>query len=457
MSILSLTGVFFSLFVIGNAQAFPVTGPRFVGTSSTEAILSFDSQVEVVSPANAPGRPSDSKTRAIIDQQLAYLIGPFHQERVAAAYGGHAITLLSTELKPGTRRTFRVSYRYEGRILLTYREGGGVSFDSRSFEVLLPSAPASVYERSKVNGRSRCTDGADVGAAYYFYHWNPNADGCPLKEGEDFFRIDATVTRMPNTVKSYPEYTKLVDPQGEMRVAVFFGKEKYEAEIPDPRGSQDWGAFDFTDFTSSLAQMGFSKRALSEAEIRGVAPKGSLPIVEEYVRTEAALPSGKSRTMRITVFFGETGLNHGSAAFHWFWKHALETTPVVIYQGHAGIGKNLHLKKIEELEGFRVELPQEKYQLLLLQACVSYSYYPRMYFQRKVSPSDPNGTLMLDILSNGAESHFGSNRLYSTALIKNLGLWLWKGVAVSYQEMAAAGRADYLFAISGDEDNPTRF
>jgi hypothetical protein len=171
-------------------------------------------------------------------------------------------------------------------------------------------------------------------------------------------------------------------------------------------------------------------------------------LVEEYTKTFG------NTLLRVTVFFGETGYNHDSAAFHRFWENALETAPVVIYQGHAGVGKNLHLGKIEAKMGRTIRLPVDRYQLIALAACVTYSYYPRMYFERKKTSADPAGTQNMDLLINGAESYFTNNHLYSVGILTLLEDWSDGSKTWSYQDLIQRGRADVLYGIMGDEDNP---
>ena len=86
---------------------------------------------------------------------------------------------------------------------------------------------------------------------------------------------------------------------------------------------------------------------------------------------------------------------------------------------------------------------------------MSYSYYPRIYFDRKKTEASPTGSKNLDILTNGAESLFGSTAIYAQAAVVMLDDWASGTRTWSYQELAAQGRTDFLYGIMGDEDNPT--
>jgi hypothetical protein len=419
--------------------------PKYVGTNNTQARLSFDARIDLPLVSATSPLPEKTVIHSKISTQLAYLLGPFHQSKLASALGDQEITLLSTD-KLRALKTVQVKYHYEGTILLNaqLREENG-------YEIILPLRIDGLYTKQRKDGKSLCVDGADTGANYFFYHWNPHAAGCNLTEGTDFQRLHATFKRVANTSRTYPEYSRMVDPSGVIDVRVFFGKANYDLPIADPRKETalDWGAYDFTAFTNRLQQRGFTQQVWPTSQVRTVAPHGELPVVENYTKTFGP------RTLRVTVFFGETGLLHSSSAFHRFWENAVENASVVVYSGHAGVGKNLSLPRIEKAEGRALDLPKDKYQLLVLNACVSYSYYPRMYFERKKTPESPTGSKNLDILTNGAESLFGSTAIYSEAVLRMIEDWARGARTWSYQELAAQGREDFLYGIMGDEDNPT--
>jgi len=421
--------------------------PAYIGTGHTQATLIFGAILEWPIQSSSSPIPSDAIIRSKINSQLAYLIGTFQQSKLASVLGDQTLQILNKTRIPRTATTpakIQVRYQYEGTILLAQRIQ-----PQNGFEFYLPISIEGLYAKQRVNGKSVCTGGSDSGAAFYFYHWNPVSAGCNLVEGTDFQKIRADFQRIENTNQTYPDYARLRNDQGEIDIRVFFGKEDYGIAITDPRNHLDWGARDFASFTKYLSDQGYTLTPWSAERIRKIAPSGELPRVEEYTKT-------LGRTLlRVTVFFGETGFNYDSTAFHRFWENALETAPVVIYQGHAGVGKNLHLAKIEEKLGRTIRFPIEKYQLVALAACVTYSYYPKMYFARKKTVSDPSGSQNLDILINGAESYFSNNHLYSVAVLKMMEDWSAGVRAWSYQDLVVRGRADVLYGIMGDEDNPT--
>jgi hypothetical protein len=159
---------------------------------------------------------------------------------------------------------------------------------------------------------------------------------------------------------------------------------------------------------------------------------------------------GAHSNIRIRLVLSDTGYAHNSAAFHAFLKEALANESVVIYDGHSGIGKNMDLAGIEKLRNIKLTL-NPKYQILFFGSCVPYAYYTDMYFARKKSPTDPNGTLNLDIFTYGQESVFANDQ--DRSLTQALVRWAQQNYRTSYQEIIGSG-SNYYFGINGDEDNP---
>jgi hypothetical protein len=80
-----------------------------------------------------------------------------------------------------------------------------------------------------------------------------------------------------------------------------------------------------------------------------------------------------------------------------------------------------------------------------------------MYFDRKKTSSDPNGTKKLDIFTNGLSTYFStmqtSNAALATALEASLQYATTGTAYVSYQTLAKQIDSENLFGINGDEDN----
>jgi hypothetical protein len=77
----------------------------------------------------------------------------------------------------------------------------------------------------------------------------------------------------------------------------------------------------------------------------------------------------------------------------------IEDQDVVIYNGHAGYGA---LDALDDPDHFR----SDKYQIFMLNACSSYSYYVRSIFEGKATASDPDGWDNADVISNLRATRF---------------------------------------------------
>jgi hypothetical protein len=159
-------------------------------------------------------------------------------------------------------------------------------------------------------------------------------------------------------------------------------------------------------------------------------------------------------TIEILVFFGPTGIDEESAAFHYYFKDALENSAVMMYDGHSGLGGHLDLAGIESMRGFRFAPAKNRYQVYFFNSCSSYTYYNDMYFSRKRTQKDEDGTKNLDIMTNGLATYFSTIQDANGALIKAIDTWASSGKWTSYQELAKQIDSDNLFGVNGDEDNP---
>ena len=249
--------------------------------------------------------------------------------------------------------------------------------------------------------------------------------------------------------RSYPEYSRLADENGVIRISVLFGMDDPD-KGKNPDRSADINARNFVGFRRTLLRMGYRGRELSEDEIRGIAPAGTVVAhVEELVRE---LPRAK---IVIRLFFGPSGIDEESTGFHHFLRDAMENASVFIFDGHSGLGSNLDLPKIEGMNGFSIRPPKSRYQIYFFNSCSSYTYYNSAFFSRKRSDADPLGTKNLDILANGLATYFSTIGESNMELVKAVDAWAAGRPGKSYQELAAAIDTDNLFGVNGDEDNPT--
>lgn len=126
---------------------------------------------------------------------------------------------------------------------------------------------------------------------------------------------------------------------------------------------------------------------------------------------------------------------------------------MIIYDGHSTSEELLDIDRIEKLRDFKVNIPMERYQMLYLNACSSYSTYLEPALKLKKSAKDPQGSKYLDVMSVGLYTYFDNGYVNNLILIEAVHDWLDRQKAMSYQTLASKLDKEDLFVIAGDEDN----
>jgi len=414
----------------------------YTGLNSSEAILEFDYFVQTTTRR----QPTETQAHDLIEAQLTHLFGTMDASTVPAVpKANHRISRIRIE---PSAEGYVARYHYSGTIVVADES-------SNTYSVVLPRNPETIYKQSiaKIQGRLTypCTDSHYNSEDDFWYFWNPDQPGCRLTEGKHFDRIEAKVKRLPNTAKTYPEYERMMDSNGTIRIAIFFGMDE-EKNIKNPLKSDDVNSENFRALRQSLVNLGYSAKPMTRNEITqflGFTPS-PFPYLETFTKKNS------KATIVIKMFFGPTGIDENSSAFHYFYKDALEKASVMIYDGHSGLGGHLDLTSIEEAEQFSIKPNPSKYQLYYFNSCTSYTYYNTEYFERKQTQADKRGTKNLDILANGLATFFDVMHDTNMALLRAIDTWSSGKAKTSYQELAATIDSENLFGVIGDEDNPTR-
>ncbi|MBI3019301.1 MAG: hypothetical protein HYY61_05360 [Deltaproteobacteria bacterium] len=429
--------IFIFIFSVSQTTWSQTERKLYVGKNSTEAMMTFDHKVEMES--RHP--PTLEEARRHIDLQVLHLFGPMgYAEYKAVPKGNHEIT--DIKISSQKRNTYVARYHYQGTIVL---ENG----PRQKYEIPLPNNPETIYEKGLVNGRNPCTDPHYDIEKYFWYFWNPENDGCPLKEGRDYKKVTTQIQRFENTQNTYPEYERLVDDAGVIHISLLMGMDNPYLDR-NPMISTDSNASNYQDIQSSLIQLGFKPLgAWAEEQIFSVA--SSRPSVVPYV--EELEKQDKKAKIVVRMFFGPSGMGELSHAFHYFLKDALENSSVMIYDGHSGLGEYLDLETMEQEEGFEMKPHPDRYQIYYFNSCSSYPYYNTMFFGRKASEADPNGTQNLDILTNGLSTFFYVLHDTNLAFIRAIDAWANGKARISYQKIAQEIDSGNLFGVNGDEDN----
>ncbi|MDZ4662588.1 MAG: hypothetical protein SGJ18_13330 [Pseudomonadota bacterium] len=411
----------------------------YVGSSSSEALLRFNAYIETT---------KDNNVKELIEAHVEHLFGPMGLAKYKAApKGEHSISKIQkTSMGDGK---YRITYAYSGVIVL---ERG----PRTHYEVLLPINLETIYEAGLIKKRNPCTDEHYQEKGDFWYFWSPSRKGCKLIEGTDYQRIDAEIETLPNSESTRPEYELLADKNGVIHISILMGMDEPKLSW-DPNESKDINAKNYRKIKKSLIEdFEFVQlKSWSKEQIEQVSPLGSkTPFVEEYEKYYKR-SSGQNTKVVVRIFFGATGIDEKSTPFHYFLKDAINNSALMIYDGHSGLGSNLHLLDIEKKHRFRFQPPKKRYQIFFFNSCSSYTYYNAMFFGRKRAQGDPNGTKYLDLLTTGLETPFDGSAAAILELINSVHQWSFRSTKTGYQELARRLSMENLIGVNGDEDNPS--
>lgn len=416
----------------------------YVGTNSTEAILSFKSSVELISASS----PDKDMAMEQVEQEVLHLFGPMSfAEYKAVPKGNHKIKILGVNKKD--TNIYRINYAYAGTIVL---ENGPIT----TYNFILPVNPDTIYQAGMTRSKNLCTDPHYQSEDDFWYFWNPDNYGCKLKKDIDYIEITGNIKRITNTTQTFPEYNRLVNENNEVVVTLLMGMDD-PSNGKDPNKSTDLNAENFREIKESLIKRGYKNRLWTKEESAEIVTEAtnSKFYIEEFSKEFVNSKTGQVYKIKFNIFFGPTGIDEDNVPFHYFFKNALENSSVMMYDGHSGLGGHLDLESIESDRDYRIKPDKNKYQIYFFNSCSSYTYYNTMYFARKKTREDRNGTKNLDILTNGLSTYFNVMHDTNMALLVAIEKWLSGDATISYQTLAKSIDSDNLFGINGDEDNPT--
>lgn len=161
---------------------------------------------------------------------------------------------------------------------------------------------------------------------------------------------------------------------------------------------------------------------------------------EDQVKVKIGTAAAEKVTIVIKVFFG---VAQKTTEF----LQGIQSSDVFIYNGHTYIGRGA----LDPTNFAETDFPRS-YQILFMDACVSFNYYNKDYFGLK-----PDGTKSLDTIVNGLESNSeGSGAAEGKFILK-----LLNGKQVSYKELLRTASTpggytygvDPLRVVDGEIDN----
>lgn len=410
-----------------------VQQPAYWGLKSSEALLEYEHFV-VISQEEARNQKTVEQR---IERQITFLFGALsNRTEQGTPHQDGKFQILSAENKE-SQVWFR--YRYQGKFVFENSVKDTISF-------YLPRNPQTIYRDSITKSAGgyifySCTDQSHYEEQYFWYFWNPTQFGCPLVLGKHYDQVVGQVTRLENTISTYPKYQELLN-KSSLEISLIVGMDN-PSESHNPMLSKDLSAGIYRKLRQNLIQMGYQSRVWD--------PRDVLELIPNYIDRDIYVESFSKKTLRglveIKVFFGQSA-SYGGGAFHYFFKQALEKSAVVIYAGHSGLGEYLNPDLIEQEQNFEIKLDENKEQIFFFNGCSTYPYYNASYFARKGS-----GSLHLDIMTNGLSTLFSAIEKSTMSLVRALDTYMVSGEKTSYQDIVSRADSHNLIGINGDEDN----
>ena len=125
-----------------------------------------------------------------------------------------------------------------------------------------------------------------------------------------------------------------------------------------------------------------------------------------------------------------------------------EKADLIMYDGHAGLGKNVNAL------ARKGKIAAGKYQLVLLNGCQTFAYIDTTMNDRRIAANgaaaDPKGTQFLDVMGNSLPGF--ANNLASMSL-SLMGAALAPGTPKTFNQLMDGMPQQHLVVVFGEEDN----
>ena len=428
----------------------------------------------------------------------------------ASTFVREMVTVVDTD-HPGSATTpkLRVRYTYTGR--------GLVAKTMSSRRTLNTTALFGNYFNYANDIISTCTDDPEArefGSGGLWYMFNPTVSACTRAINDEVTAVDnasrklsdrrtqvstAELNRrfLPLTVKlaairapqtvTYPEYDQLFGVRDttkrDVHINAFFGVIGERESDPNDDGyremfyvlrdvlrAQPGARFDAPSPAANLLDLRVNGTAVPNATydnvitwaLGGVAPSG----VTGTALRQAIMDTWKTRSINLTIpmtltvgttarpidvhlhaYYGDEGSAYSTAARQRYID-AWRTADVFIYSGHSHLGAG----PLDPANYRATDFPN-RYQIMLVNSCVSFNYYNRDFY-----PLHPGGSTKLDMVVNGIEA-LGDNGHAVSSLITGLlsgqqrsWIELLRGMVATVPEIGLY-QYDPLRVVDGETDN----
>jgi len=383
-------------------------------SSRDAVILDFRFSGELVAPANVEAR------KAVVSQMM-YMQGALTTTVRGNGKVGQVDLENVTEVAEGA--TKRISYTASLPVAWPKRIP-----QPTSYAVVLPS-DATAFDAFNRKYDGRCGDN-EYGQSTFWHDWNPLAEGCVVDD-VDVIRASATVgPHALETHGKYPEYDQMWA-DDRLDVVAIFG-------IISSNTPGDWGWRELADF-----------QANAEGKVGGAAVENptSRSILADRTVTGKVMVGGVLRDVKVDILLVNE-LASAGPDFDARYGTLSEKADLVLYNGHAGLGKNVNAL------ARKGQVTAGKYQLLLLNGCQTFAYIDSALNDRRIeangAANDPRGTRFLDVIGNALPGYASnlasmSNTVFDAAVTPDR--------PKTYDDLMATMPASHIVVVFGEDDN----
>ncbi len=436
--------------------------PKLISLQGVERSLQFHSYVYVPTDAD------DASIRLAINRQLKTAFGFFNQSKLAVNDIDFAKKMAPTSWKRevltviDTQNPTSPSYQIQ-RVDFDYQDQVLASNETANTHVLTMTLLAGAYEAQERELYTDCADEFGAQTGIFWRDFRFQLPSCQMRieneskeiqsalqelAGETGVTSSAEVNRWFITVQAKlgpeiranrtasPEYGRLFGfsaPKDKLIIYVFGGVDFSGQDANDDLGKEN------LKFLRRMHQTHPDMKIVPQLE-------SAQNLFDRWTYLEFDIQvnrhdTSKTIAVEIRSFYGnDTGTEEEKRAAHARFQEAFWNADIFIYNGHSHLGASMLHPSLYQAEHFH-----ERYQLMVINSCSSFTYYRQGFFDQK-----PGGVKNLDMIVNGGTSAI----LNSGEVLANFlnGLFEQKNYEELLESMhlADGGEFDELRVVDGE-------
>lgn len=341
--------------------------------------------------------PLDVQTE--INNHVDHLFGVLKSPTLVQRYGGpEGLEAFAVPRIPVKTSKIRVSKEGDGQ-RIRY-EASGVfllhqdvqehlkSKELNHFELHMPDHVQDIYD-------PKCTDDHYNTAGDYPFFFDPYKKGCEYLLTAPFTRlvkVELGEAPAKPTEQNFQRNALRADNGNGafFKIAIAVGFDE------GPGDPNDAGRLNYEALAQDILGRGFELKA-------DIVRKSHR---EKFFTKLVSIGKSKVIPVEIKILKAETNIDSRNNRFAKFLAESLDdpksdlnTADVFIYAGHSGLGGNLDLDSLSQKVRRPIQADPNKRQLLVIDGCMSYSYFLESY--RALKPKSK-----IDIITNGLSSYF---------------------------------------------------